>query len=234
MPRSFPKGWFLKTRTMPFSSTTMFDLAMETQLYEIRIQSWNEQREVLKMHHARFYADDRERRKWQNPERILTEIGLKRGSTFVDVGCGEGFFAIPAAKIVGNKGKVYALDADEQAIGKLQKKAKEEGLTNLLTHVGIAEEDVFCESCADVVFFGIVLHDFQAVSRVLENAKRMLKPGGMLVDLDWKKEPMQFGPPLSIRFDETQAADLLEKAGFRIEGTKESGIYHYVILARLR
>ncbi len=187
---------------------------------------------VLKLRHARFYADERERRKWQSPERILAEIGLKSGSTFIDVGCGEGFFAIPAAKIVGNKGKVYALDIDEQAIGALQKKAEEEGLTNLLTRVGTAEEAVFCESCADVVFFGIVLHDFQAISKVLENAKRMLKPGGLLVDLDWKKEPMQFGPPLSIRFSETQAAGLLEKAGFEVEEAKESGIYHYMILAR--
>lgn len=185
------------------------------------------------MRHARFYADERERRKWQSPERILAEIGLKSGSTFIDVGCGEGFFAIPAAKIVGIKGKVYALDANEQAIGTLQKKSEEEDLTNLLTRVGAAEEAVFCESCADFVFFGIVLHDFQAVSKVLENAKRMLKPGGLLVDLDWKKEPMQFGPPLSIRFNETQAAGLLEKAGFEVEEAKESGTYHYMILARL-
>lgn len=210
----------------------MHDLVIETQLYEIRIQTWNDQHEVLKMHHARFYFDDRERRKWQNPERTLAEIGLKSASTFIDVGCGEGFFAIPAAKMVGDKGRVYALDVDEQAIGALQKKADEQGLTNLSTRVGAAEEVVFCESCADFVFFGIVLHDFQVVSRVLENAKRMLRPGGLLVDLDWKKEPMQFGPPLSVRFSETRAAGLLEKAGFKVEEVKECGLYHYVILAR--
>jgi precorrin-6B methylase 2 len=78
---------------------------------------------------------------------------LKSGSTFIDLGCGEGFFAIPAAKIVGDKGKVYALDVNEQAIGALQKKADEQGLTNLSTRVGAAEEVVFCESCADFVFF---------------------------------------------------------------------------------
>ena len=50
--------------------------------------------------------DDHERRKWQNPEAILSSIGLRPGFTLIDIGCGSGFFALPAAKIVGKKGKV--------------------------------------------------------------------------------------------------------------------------------
>lgn len=45
-----------------------------------------------------------EQRKWQNPENILAEIGLRSGMTFMDNGCGQGFFTIPAAKIVGDSG----------------------------------------------------------------------------------------------------------------------------------
>ena len=184
-------------------------------------------------HHKRFYNDEKERRKWQNPEAILSEIGVKKGSIFVDVGCGEGFFAVPAARIVGKNGKVYALDIDEESVAILREKAAKEGLINLVTRVGAAEEIVLCEACADFVFFGIVLHDFRNVSRVVQNAKKMLKPTGLVADLDWKKEPMQFGPPLNIRFTETQAAGLLDKAGFEVEEAKEMGLYHYLILAKL-
>ena len=163
----------------------------------------------------------------------MSEIGVKKGSIFVDVGCGEGFFAVSTARIVGKNGKVYALDIDEESIAILREKAAKEGLTNLLTRVGAAEETVLCDACADFVFFGIVLHDFNNVSRVLQNSKKMLKPTGLVADLDWKKEPMQFGPPLNIRFNETQAAGLLDKAGFEVEEAKEMGLYHYLILAKL-
>jgi ubiquinone/menaquinone biosynthesis C-methylase UbiE len=188
---------------------------------------------VSTLHHTGFHYEEKQRRKWQNPEKILAEIGLKSGSTFIDLGCGEGFFTIPACRIVGKNGKVFALDVDEKAIALLLEKAQKVGLTNLVTRVGSAEETVFCESCADIVFFGIVLHDFQRLPKVLENAKRMLKPKGLLADLDWKKEPMPFGPPLSIRFSETQAAGLLEKSGLQVEEAQDYGLYNYLILARL-
>ena len=51
-----------------------------------------------------FY-DETERRTWQNPEEILTAIGLKAGQTLIDIGCGEGFFTLPAARIVGPNGR---------------------------------------------------------------------------------------------------------------------------------
>ncbi len=177
-------------------------------------------------------ADDPERRRWQNPEAILAEIGLGPGLTFVDVGCGGGFFALPAARMVGKRGRVYGIDADAQSITSLKELAASEGLENLSLSTGKAEEMVLCRHCADIVFFGIVLHDFQSPARVLENAGRMLKPGGRLVNLDWKKEPMKLGPPLKKRFSQEVAAHLIESAGFAVETTRNSGPYHYLIIAR--
>ena len=183
------------------------------------------------MHVNRSFEDEKERRKWQNPEAILVDIGVKAGLTFVDVGCGRGFFALPAARLVGNRGRVYGLDADSEAISRLKEKAAKEKLRNLKLEAGMAEETVFCASCADIVFFGIVLHDFEDPGKVLSNAKKMLKPTGRLVDLDWKKEPMQLGPPLNIRFGEKKASGLIEKMGFCISEIKKEGLYHYLIVA---
>ena len=177
-------------------------------------------------------ADDQERRKWQNPEAILAEIGLRPGFTFVDVGCGGGFFALPAARVVGRRGKVYGLDVDAVSITSLKEAAAREGLRNLNLTIGKAEESVMCEQCADIVFFGIVLHDFQDPSRVLENARRMVKPTGRLVDLDWKKKPMKLGPALKIRFSEDKASRLIKAAGFTVEAVKDNGPYHYLVIAK--
>ncbi len=177
-------------------------------------------------------ADDPERRKWQNPEAILSEIGLKPGFTFVDIGCGGGFFALPAARMVGGSGEFHGLDTDAWSITSLKEHAAIEGLKNLHLTIGRAEESVICEQCADIIFFGMSLHDFQEPSKALENARRMVKPTGRLVNLDWKKEPTELGPPLRIRFAEEVAACLIEAAGFSVETTKDSGPYHYLVIAR--
>jgi ubiquinone/menaquinone biosynthesis C-methylase UbiE len=177
-------------------------------------------------------AIDHERRKWQNPEAILADIGLKPGFTFIDVGCGGGFFTLPAARMVGRRGKVYGLDVDNRSITSLKELAAKEGLKNLNLTVGQAEESVICEQCADIIFFGIALHDFQDPARVLENARRMVKSAGKLVNLDWKKEPMDLGPPLKIRFSEDMTVRLIQTAGFTIETVKDSGPYHYLVVAK--
>ena len=184
------------------------------------------------MHRRWHYADETERRQWQDPEAVMAAIGLKPVLTFMDIGCGEGFFTIPAARIVGSGGKVYGVDIEGEAIDHLQKKAAAEGLTNLELITGKAEELILCHSCADIVFFGNVLHDFQDPAEVVRKARDMLKPDGRLVNLDWKKVDMSFGPPKSRRFDEAAAIRLIEPAGFKVEYVKNSGQYHYLILAR--
>jgi ubiquinone/menaquinone biosynthesis C-methylase UbiE len=181
------------------------------------------------MHRA---IPDRERRIWLNPEAVLSGIDLRSGSTFIDIGCGRGFFALPAARIVGKQGKVYGLDADADSIATLKEQASGEGLKNLYLTVGRAEETIVCKQCADIIFIGMALHDFQDPSRVLKNARSMARPTGRLVDLDWKKEPTDFGPPLRIRFSVEVAVSLIEGAGFAVETTKDSGPYHYLITAR--
>ncbi|HXX88205.1 MAG TPA: class I SAM-dependent methyltransferase [Candidatus Acidoferrum sp.] len=178
------------------------------------------------------YLHETERKEWQNPEAILVSVGLQPGFTFMDVGCGDGFFTLPAARIVGNKGRVYALDVDEDAIGRLRERASQEDLVNLTLEVGEAEKLILCEGCADIVFFGIVLHDFKSAAKVLSNARKMLKRDGKLVDLDWKKKPMEFGPPLRIRFSEEEATSLIETAGFKIEELWTNEPFHYVIIAK--
>jgi ubiquinone/menaquinone biosynthesis C-methylase UbiE len=177
------------------------------------------------------YFDEIERRKWQNPETILADIGLKPGMTFLDIGCGNGFFTLPASRIVGSPGLVFGLDSSPTAISEIQVRAEKEGLHNIQLRIGNAEETVVCEGCADIIFYGIVLHDFQDTGKVLENAHRMLKPKGRLADLDWRKIEMPFGPPLSIRFDEATAASLIESAGFKIESIKDWGEFNYLILS---
>jgi ubiquinone/menaquinone biosynthesis C-methylase UbiE len=182
--------------------------------------------------HRFHHHDESERRKWQDPDSILARIGLKPGDTFVDIGCGDGFFTLPAARIVGEAGMVYGIDIDATGLDELRAKASAESLKNIFLEVGEAEDIVPCEGCADLVFYGIDLHDFHDQARVLANARSIVKPGGLLVDLDWKKEPTPMGPPLEIRFSRQLAGRMIEDAGFELTDVEDSGLYHYLIIAR--
>jgi ubiquinone/menaquinone biosynthesis C-methylase UbiE len=183
---------------------------------------------MMKWHHY----DESERRKWQDPEKLLQDIGVQPGMTFMDIGCGPGFFSLPAGRLTGKTGKVYAVDFDEEAIATLRQRADREGLTNLEATVNPAEDALLCQGCADVVFMGIVLHDFKDPGRVLRNARQMLKRSGKLVDLDWKKVPMAWGPPLAKRFAEARASELIEGAGFKDITVQDYGEFNYLITAR--
>jgi len=183
------------------------------------------------MPHMRFPINDPQRLKWQDPEKILSQIGLALDMTFIDVGSSDGYFAIPAARMVGPKGKVIAFDIDDGAIMRLRQQAADEGLSQLSAEVKSAEETVACEDCADFVFFGIDLHDFADPAQVIRNARRMLKRKGLLIDLDWKPEPMPFGPPLKKRFSIDKARQLIESEGLNIKSVAEAGPYHYIIAA---
>lgn len=180
--------------------------------------------------HGGFSLDEATRRSWYNPDDVLQD--LHAGMVFCDIGCGDGYFTILAARKVGEKGKVYAVDTDELAVKKLKQKAENEGLRNIITKVASAEETVFCTECADFVFYSMVLHDFFDPAKVLLNARRMLKREGRVVDLDWKKQEVSFGPPLKIRFDEAKVSSLMREAGFKVIAVCEAGSYHYVVVAQ--
>jgi ubiquinone/menaquinone biosynthesis C-methylase UbiE len=185
------------------------------------------------MHMYGRNMDETRRRQLMNPEAVLAALRLRPGHIFVDVGCGDGFFALPAARTVGPEGKVYGLDTDSAQIDEFRRKAAEEGLDNVDLKVGKAEETVFCQKCADVVFFGNVLHDFEDPAKVVRNAGLMLKATGMLGDFDWKRIATDFGPPLSIRLDEGAARRLIESNGFGVTDVQAFEPYHYLIIADL-
>lgn len=152
----------------------------------------------------------------------------------MDIGSADGFFTVLAAKMVGEKGKVYSLDIDAATIKTLKSKVQKAGLKNVQVVVGAAEKTVICRECADIIFYSMVLHDFQNPAKVLLNARKMIKPEGLLVNLDWEKneDNTAIGPPLEIRFSEEKALSLIETAGFKCLSRQHVGPYHYVLTAK--
>jgi ubiquinone/menaquinone biosynthesis C-methylase UbiE len=118
-------------------------------------------------------------------EKAFKKIGIKKGYVILDFGCGSGNYAIPAAKVVGKKGKVYALDKDETDLNKLMQRAKSVGLENIerIKTSGGLKIPLKDES-VDVVLLYDVLHIYYFSSsereQLLREVYRVLKPHSLL------------------------------------------------------
>lgn len=122
---------------------------------------------------------------WEKKQGLifLRKIGVVSGQTVLDFGCRVGHYTIPAAKIVGNTGIVYAIDTEEDALKELHQKAKAHKLTNIRIIKTLGRMKLPLEGgTVDVVLFYDVLHCFGKDSRksLYQEAFRVLKQDGFL------------------------------------------------------
>lgn len=86
--------------------------------------------------------NDNEKLLEQKNGEVLREIGIRNGQIVLDFGCGAGNYTIPAAKIVGRKGRVYALDKNGGKLDKLMRRARLEGIENIVRMETSGEVDI--------------------------------------------------------------------------------------------
>ncbi len=155
-----------------------------------------------------------ERHQRQPPERLLRAIGVAVGERVADIGCGPGFYSLPAAHLVGSTGTVYALDLEEAMLSTVRARATEQGITNVETLRSEESRLPLADGSVDVVLVANVLHECADRGAFLREVRRVLVDGGRLAVIEWRKEPMPMGPPLSERMTVEDVRLLLTEAGF--------------------
>ena len=123
-------------------------------------------------------------REWlaDNAFEVFQKVGISQGQTALDYGCGPGIFTIPCARIVGEKGKVYALEVRPEALKRVKEKAEGEGLGNVETI--LADSSMLATGLSDrsmdVILVYDVMHDISEKMALLEELHRVLKRDGFL------------------------------------------------------
>jgi ubiquinone/menaquinone biosynthesis C-methylase UbiE len=112
-------------------------------------------------------------------KKILKEVEIKPGFHVLDYGCGPGSYIVPLAKLVGNTGKIYALDIHPLAIQRVQNIALKKGLTNLEAIYSDCKTGL-PDNSVDAVLLYDIFHDLDASNEVLRELHRVLKPNGIL------------------------------------------------------
>ncbi|MCK4273287.1 MAG: class I SAM-dependent methyltransferase [Dehalococcoidales bacterium] len=110
---------------------------------------------------------------------ILEDAGIKPGFHVLDFGCGPGGYIMPLAKMIGDSGKIYALDINPQAIQSVRVLAVKNGLTNVETTTSDGATSL-PDASLDAVLLYDVLHHLNKPGDVLEELHRVLKPEGFL------------------------------------------------------
>ncbi|MCK4232201.1 class I SAM-dependent methyltransferase, partial [candidate division WOR-3 bacterium] len=113
------------------------------------------------------------------PAEMLKEAGIKPGFRVLDYGCGPGGHSIAAAELVGEQGKIYALDIHPLAVKKIQKLASDKGLANTETICSDCATGLESESL-DMILLYDVFHNLSNPDDVLSELNRVLKPDGIL------------------------------------------------------
>ncbi len=169
--------------------------------------------------------------------KVFDILNLPRKINFLDAGCGDGYFTIEAALRLSENSKIIAVDVHEESLKKLEKEIEERNIKNVeIIKADITQKLPLEDKSIDVYFIANVLHGFdrdESISAVKE-AKRILKNGGKLVVIEFKKEPTPIGPPLEIRISSEELKDFLKDFHFESENFYEISPYNYLSVFKLK
>ncbi|MDP6544586.1 MAG: class I SAM-dependent methyltransferase [Phycisphaerae bacterium] len=128
------------------------------------------------------------RDKWQQPARVVADLGLKEGSTIADVGCGSGYFTFRFSHAVGAKGKVFATEINAKGLKAINDRAKKNKITNIQTILSDPTRTKLARHSVDAATVVNVLHHVTKQYRVplMKDIAEAIKPGGSLYIIEWR------------------------------------------------
>ena len=169
-----------------------------------------------------------------DPIEIFKKVGLSAGMRVADMGCGRtGHFVFPAARVVGEKGIVYAVDILKDVLHSLGSWVKSEGLENVQTIWSDIEKinktPIPAKSVNACFFMNVVSH-LKDKNGALSEAARLIKDDGRVVVVDWSKSLGTLGPQAGVSADPQKVVEMAESCGLRLVENFSCSDYHYCLL----
>ncbi len=125
--------------------------------------------------------ESRLRYRFFGPEQALGGAGIHPGQTVLEVGCGTGFFTIPAARLLGDQGSLVAMDRLSVSVEAVAAKVRAAGLENVRVVEGNALDTKLDPESTDLVLiFGVIPAPMLPMDTLLAEMNRVLKPGGTM------------------------------------------------------
>jgi len=168
-----------------------------------------------------------------DPHKTLLQLGLRDGMKVGDFGAGSGHYALAASAMVGETGKVYAVDVQEDVLKRLAADATHRGPHVIETVWADFEKKgstKLKDSVLDAAILSNALFQLEDKEGALLEIRRALKPGGKLLVVDWSGPHGGMGPIDAHVITETAARGLLEAAGYAKLKSFDPGAHHYALV----
>lgn len=168
--------------------------------------------------------------KFLNPEKIINNLEILPGMNVAHFGCGTGYFTFPIARKIGASGTIYALDVLEEKIEAVKSQAKMLSLGNIVARRANLEKKEgsgLQNESADWVVLANMLYQNEHKSRVIIEAKRILKKNGHILIIDWENISGSIGPEMSRRVSKQDLIKIARKNELGILKELEIGNFHF-------
>jgi ubiquinone/menaquinone biosynthesis C-methylase UbiE len=130
----------------------------------------------------------RVREEEEGPGQMREQLHVKPGMVVCDMGCGNGYHTLPLAEMVGEKGKVYAVDVQPEMIDMLKQNIERKGLKNIVPINGLYHDPKLPPNTCDMILLVDVYHEFSHPVQMLAGMRAALKPDGQLVLVEFRAE----------------------------------------------
>lgn len=134
------------------------------------------------------WLDRPEREDEEHPTKVIDALELKGGEVVADLGAGSGYFTFKLSPKVGEKGKVLAVDIQDEMIAELKKRIEKNKVTNVETVKCTESDPKLPEAGVDIVLMVDVYHEIAFPYEVMSAIRKALKPGGRMVFVEYRKE----------------------------------------------
>lgn len=167
---------------------------------------------------------------FSDPVKNIEQCGIQAGMDIADFGSGSGHYSIAAGRALMSTGRVYAIDAQKDLLTKLKNSSVKEGLYNIEVVWGDVEKPngvKLRDASVDLVFICNLLFQLEDKAGAIKEAKRILKPGGRVLIVDWSSSFGGIGPAHGAVVKKEKAKEMFEKAGFSMDREISAGAHHY-------
>lgn len=183
-------------------------------------------------HNVEKYAaifESADRKKWQQPDKVISMAAVKNGDRVADIGAGTGYFTRRFAQAVSPQGIAIGYDIEPAMVAYMQKDAKKLKLSNYKAEKIDPSKPELKKNFFDLIFLSNTYHHIPQQREYFRRLKQFLKPSGRIIIVDFAKKDAPVGPPTQMKIDKSTVISDLKAAGYKPSSEKKFLPYQYFL-----